>query len=63
MTNQRACYGAKDKHSLVQQNCVYTAIAFIVRKTGPICLVLVDLMVGWQAEKIGMSNKLFKILY
>ena len=32
-------------------------------KTGPICLVLVGLMAGWQANKIGMNCKIFKILY
>ena len=32
MIDQRASYGTEKKRSLVQQNCVYTAIAFIVRK-------------------------------
>ena len=36
----------KDKHSLVQQICVCTAIIFIVRKTGPICLALVGFTAG-----------------
>ena len=40
MTEQWASYGAKDKHSLVQQNYVYTVITFIVRKTRPMRLVL-----------------------
>ena len=63
MNDQRISYGAEDKYSLVQQSCVNTVITLIKRKTGPIHLVLVGIMAGWQADKIGMSCKIFKILY
>ena len=41
MNEQRTSYGAEDKCSLVQQICVYIALTFLVRKTGPIHLGLV----------------------
>ena len=63
MNDQRTSYGTEDSHSSVQQICVYTVIVFIVRKTGLICQVLVGLTAGWQADKTGMSYKIFKILY
>ena len=33
MNDQRTSYAAEDKHSLVQQICVWTAITFTVRKS------------------------------
>ena len=41
MNNQRISYGAEDKHSLVQQSCISTAIAFNMENIGLIHLVLV----------------------
>ena len=50
MNNQRINYGTEDKDYLVQQIHVSRVISFYVRKTGPIHLVLVDLMAGWQVD-------------
>ena len=33
------------------------------QKTGPICLVLVSLMAGWQVDETGMNCKFLKTLY
>ena len=49
--------------SSVQQIYVWTVITFIERKTGHMCLVLVGLIAGWQADETGMSYNNFKILY
>ena len=44
-------YSTKDKHSLVQQICVQTVIALLVRKTRHIHLVLVGLSAGWKMKQ------------
>ena len=49
MNDQRTSYGTKDKHSLVQEIRVYRQGSLLLwEKPGPIHLVLVGLMAGWQ---------------
>ena len=66
MNNQMTSYGAEDKRSSVQQNRIQTAITFTVRKNWTNRLSAsgsYSRLAGWQADKIGMSCKIFKILY
>ena len=55
-----------DESSAEQQVCVSASITFVVRKTGPILLVLVGLTggreVGRKRDKIWVDFKSFKIL-
>ena len=51
-----ATYDTKDKCPSVQQICVQIAITFIVRKTGLICIMLVDLMAGQQKKSCSVIS-------
>ena len=53
--------GAKDKHSLVQWTCIYTAIAFLAKKLDPTSSVSGSY--GRQASRQTKDFKIFKILY
>ena len=52
MKDQRTSFDTEDKHSSVQQICVLTSIAFLVRKIGHMCLAVVARSYGWQADEI-----------
>ena len=55
--NGRTYYGA------MEQICVCILLFCIVRKTGPILLQLMGLIVGRQANEIWVGLEIFKILY
>ena len=63
MNDQRTSYTAKDKRSLLQWIHIQTTITFLVRETGPLRLVLVDLTAGRQADEIWLDFKILTILY
>ena len=50
-----------DESSVERQVCVSASITFVVRKTGPILLVLVDLTGGKEWDEIRVDFKGFKI--